>query len=194
MQPISDSIPSKQVSNVFLAQVTISTRSITPIHVLALLHSGVNSCFMDKNFAQAHQISIRKLPCPGSVVVIDGRPIASGKIIEESKPISVVLDNFTCVVSFNIISSPEHPIVLGLPWFKLHNLEIDWTMREIKYRKYQGSAHRISIILLHQLHKEGQKEPMFLYEVSVKSYNTNKEKSTIQFQGSITIMPMFLIG
>ena len=57
---------------------------------------------MDKNFAQAHEISLRKLPCPVSIVVIDGRPIASRKIGEESEPISVVLDNFTCVVSFNI--------------------------------------------------------------------------------------------
>ena len=55
------------------------------------------------------------LPYPTPVVVIDGRPIASGKIVEESEPISVVLDNSPCVVSFNIISSPEHPIVLGLP-------------------------------------------------------------------------------
>ena len=28
-----------------------------PVHTLALLDSGANSCFMDRNFAQAHQIS-----------------------------------------------------------------------------------------------------------------------------------------
>ena len=86
---------------------------------------------MDKKFAQAHKISLRKLQCPASVVVIDGRPIASGNIIEESEPINIVLDNLACVVSFNIISIPEHPIVLGLPWFELHNPHIDWRTREI---------------------------------------------------------------
>ena len=86
---------------------------------------------MDRNFAQAHQISLSKLPCPASVVVIDGRPIASGNIIEESEPVNIVLDNLACVVSFNIISIPEHPIVLGLPWFELHNPDIDWRTREI---------------------------------------------------------------
>ena len=79
-----------------------------------LLDSGGNSCFMDRNFAQAHQISLRKLPCPVFVVVIDGRPIASGNIIDESELVNIVLDNLACV-SFNIISIPEHPIVLGLP-------------------------------------------------------------------------------
>ena len=53
---------------------------------------------------------------PGlSIVVIDGNPIASGKIIEESEPIRLVLGSFACVISFNTISSPEHPIVLVLP-------------------------------------------------------------------------------
>ena len=65
---------------------------------------------MDKNFSQAHQISLRKLTCPASVVVIDGRPIASGNTIEDSEPINIVLDNLACAVSFNIISIPEIPL------------------------------------------------------------------------------------
>jgi hypothetical protein len=57
--------------------------------------------------------------------VIDGHPIASGKIFEESEPIHILLGDLGCVVSFNIICNPEHPIVLGLPWFELHNPRID---------------------------------------------------------------------
>ena len=87
---------------------------------------------MDRDFAQKHQISLHTLPCPVSVVVIDGRPIASGKIVEESEPIHILLGDLGCVVSFNIIRSPEHPIVLGLPWFELHNPRIDWRKREIR--------------------------------------------------------------
>ena len=79
---------------------------------------------MDRNFARKHQIALHKVPCPNSVVVIDGCPIASGKIFEESEPIHILLGDLGCVVSFNI--SPEHPIVLGLPWFELHNPRIDW--------------------------------------------------------------------
>ena len=124
----------------FVAQVAVSTKSTPQVHTLALLDSGANSCFMDRNFAQAHQISLSKLPCPASVVVIDGRPIASGNIIEESEPVNIVLHNLTCVVSFNIISIPEHPIVLGLLWFELHNPDIDWRTREIRFRQTQGST------------------------------------------------------
>ena len=173
VQPISGSISTKQVSNVFLAQVMVITKSTPPTHVLALLDSGVNSCFIDRNFAQAHQISLRKLSCPAFFVVIDGHPIASGKIVEESKPIQVFLDNFVCKVSFNIISSPDHPVVLGLPWFELHNPDIDWRTREILYRQTRGST-QITTSSLHQLREEGRKEEMFLFAVSVKLSNTTK--------------------
>ena len=108
---------------------------------------------MDRNFAQAHQISLTKLP----VVVIDGRPIAFGNIIEESKPVKIVLD-IACVVSFNIISIPEHPIVLGLPWFELHNPDIVWRTREIRHRQTRGSTRKFATISLHQLREEGSKE------------------------------------
>ena len=52
-EPISGSIPSKKVNNVFLAQVMLSTKSTPLVHVLALLDSGANSYFMDQNLAQA---------------------------------------------------------------------------------------------------------------------------------------------
>ena len=53
---------------------------------------------MDRDFARKHQ-ALHKLPCPVSVVVIDGRPIASGKIFEESEPIHILLGDLGCVVS-----------------------------------------------------------------------------------------------
>ena len=73
------------------------------------------------------------------MIVIDGRPIAFGNIVEDSEPVSVALSNSVCVISFNIINSPEHPIVLGLPWFELHNPNIDW----INKRNYVSTISRI---------------------------------------------------
>jgi hypothetical protein len=136
---------------------------------------------MDRNFAQAHQISLRKLSCPASVVVIDGRPIASGNIIEESEPVNIVLDNLACLVSFNIISIREHPIVLGLPWFELHNPDIDWRTREIWSKQIRGSTPKIATISLHQLQEEGRKEEEFLFAISVKPSSTTKEESIVNF-------------
>ena len=85
-----------------------------------------------------------------------------------------------CLVSFNIISSPKHPIVLGLPWFELHNLDIDWRTREIQYRQPQEVAHKVSTISLHQLREEGGKESMFVFAISIRPSSTTKEESIVQ--------------
>ena len=96
-------------------------------------------------------------------------------------PANVELVSQPCIVSFNIISIPEHPIVLGLPWFKLNNPDKDWRTREIRYRQTRGSTHKIATISLHQLREEGRKEEMFLFAVSIKPSNTtNLEESTVQ--------------
>ena len=38
----------------------------------------------------------------------------------------------------------SNTIVLGLPWFELHNPDIDWRTREIHYGKARGSTHEIA--------------------------------------------------
>ena len=120
------SISSNQANRIFAAQVELSTSRCHRVFAYALLDSGANSCFMDQNFALTHNILLKPLRCPVSVTIIDGRPIAYRDITKESESVRVVLDDLACVISLNIIHSLEHPIVLGLPWFELHNPQIDW--------------------------------------------------------------------
>ena len=94
--------------------------------------------------------------------------------------VCVVLDILACEITFNIISSPKHPIVLGLPWFELHNPEIDWRTMEIRCRQPPRCTHRISTISLQQLREKGHKEPMFVFALSVKPSSITKEESRIQ--------------
>jgi hypothetical protein len=68
---------------------------------------------------------LRKLSCLTSLTVIDGRLIASGDIIQETEPVRIVLGDLACVIHFNVIHSPEHPVILDLPWFEHHNPKID---------------------------------------------------------------------
>jgi transposase InsO family protein len=134
---------------------------------------------MDREFAVRNNIKLHKLPSPVSVGVIDGRPIASGDITEESEPIRVVLGDLACVISFNIISSPEHSLVLGLPWFELHNPNIDWRKRTIeefsKVPTKDKGFHKISTISIDQLYEEGRKEDMFVFAVIATPSSTSQE-------------------
>ena len=185
------SISSNQVNRIFAAQVELSTSRCHQFFAYALLDSGANSCFMDRNFALTHNILLKPLHCPVSVTVIDGRPIASGDITEESESVRVVLGDLACVISFNIIHSPEHPIVLGLPWFELHNPQIDWRKRVILESKkthisnfpiaYNPNleCHQISTISLENLRKEGQKEEMFIFAIITMPTPTQQKSTTL---------------
>ena len=57
---------------------------------------------------------LSNLPCPTTIAVIDGHPIASKDLVEESEPIRIVLGNLAFVISFSTISRLEHVTALDL--------------------------------------------------------------------------------
>ncbi len=62
---------------------------------------------------------------PATVEVIDRRFLVSGNTVEENQPLEVVLGDQVSTIVFNIIQCGTNPIVLDLPWFELHNPNID---------------------------------------------------------------------
>ena len=142
---------------------------------------------MDREFALSQNILLNKLPSPVAVGVIDGRPIASGDIVEESEPLRIVLGDLASIISFNIIRSPEHPIVLGLPWFELHNPKIDWMKRTLEATRTKSidpaslsptcdnRSPELSTISLRQLRAEGGNEAMFVFAIVATPSSTSRE-------------------
>jgi hypothetical protein len=62
---------------------------------------------------------------PMLVEVIDGRNLSSRPITHETKPLNVTIGSHTNKVVFNVISSSRNPIIIGLSWLVLHNLQVD---------------------------------------------------------------------
>jgi hypothetical protein len=92
------------------------------------------------------------------------------------------------VIRFNVIHSTEQPIILGLPWFELHNPKIDWRKRTINklhrdhtsttlgVLKSSAQPCQILTISLQELREEGRNEEMFVFVV-VASPSTSPHKS-----------------
>ena len=55
---------------------------------------------------------VKTKPIP--VEFIDGRPLLSGAIIEETIPIELIMEYYREMIAFDLISSPNHPVILGL--------------------------------------------------------------------------------
>jgi hypothetical protein len=101
--------------------------------VSALVDSGATSSFIDQTFVAQHNIPMVKKSTLVPIEVIDGRTIASGAITHETTPLELCIDKHTEKIVFNIISTPHHPIILGLPWLEAHNPIIDWRSRTLTF-------------------------------------------------------------
>jgi hypothetical protein len=65
--------------------------------------------------------------------VINGWSICLGLVTHETKPLNINIGMHTNKVAFNVISSPINPIIIGLSWFILHNLQVDWCTKSLHF-------------------------------------------------------------
>jgi hypothetical protein len=101
--------------------------------VSTLVDSDATSSFIDQTFVTQHNIPVVKKSTPVLVEVIDGRTIAFGAITHETTPLELYIGKHTEKIVVNIISTPHHPIILGLPWQEAHNPIIDWRSRTLTF-------------------------------------------------------------
>ena len=103
------------------------------VKVSALLDSGASACFIDKDFAERYKLPLVTKKCPVSVEVIDGRPLVSGDVTQETKALDLYIDQHQSTVVFNVIKSPSNPVILGLSWLDRYNPDIDWKGRKLEF-------------------------------------------------------------
>ncbi len=101
--------------------------------VSALVDFSATSSFIDQTFVVQHNIPVIKKSTPISIEVIDGRTIVSGAITHKTTPLELCIGKHTEKIVLNIISTPHHPIILGLPWLEAQNLIIDWQSRTLTF-------------------------------------------------------------
>ena len=112
-----------------LVKGTVSWSQVSlPLSVL--VDSGADDNFTDSDFIIQSNIPSEPLPQPKEVFALDGRLLA--RVTHRTVPVSLLLSgNHHETISLYIIPSPTSPLVLGLPWLKLHNPHIDWSTSSI---------------------------------------------------------------
>jgi hypothetical protein len=101
--------------------------------MLALVDSDATSSFIDQTFVAQHNIPVVKKSTPVPIEVIDGRTIASGVITHKITLLELCIGKHMEKIVLNIISTPHHPIILGLLWLEAHNPIIDWQSRTLTF-------------------------------------------------------------
>jgi len=101
--------------------------------VLVLVDSGATSSFINQKFVTQHNIPMVKKLTPIPVEVIDGRTIASDAITHETTLLELRISKHAEKIILNIISTPHHLVILGLPWLEAHNPIIDWRSKTLTF-------------------------------------------------------------
>lgn len=112
-----------------LLRGTLSFNSAThPIQ--ALVDSGADESFIDSQFVSLNNIPTEKIHETKKVFAIDGRVLTT--VTHRTVPMFLrVSGNHSEQISLYVIPSRSSPLILGLPWLRLHNPQIDWSTQTI---------------------------------------------------------------
>ena len=99
--------------------------------VTALVDSGATGLFIHPDFVKRHRLTTRPLARPIPVRNVDGTANTSGGV---SEIVDIVLryQGHTERAIFAVIGIGAQDMILGFPWLKEHNPEIDWATKEVK--------------------------------------------------------------
>ncbi|KAH7432751.1 hypothetical protein KP509_07G038000 [Ceratopteris richardii] len=141
---IAVNCPNKRTNSKVAATLVEQGNEEKTLSLIALVDSGASSCFIDEGLNR-----------PVVAEVVDGRPLASGNITMETIPLRVHHGDHDSHICFNVISSPLNMVIIGMPWLKKHNPNINWEKNKITRRDIQKNPTYVGAkAFLHAIRKE----------------------------------------
>ena len=109
------------------------------IEMTALLDTRAGGKFIDQNFIQNQKIKMKNLEHPIEVLNVDGTPNKQGTITKYTQ-LDLTINGCTQSHNLFVTGLGKQKIILGYPWFKQNNPEIDWEKCTLTWRKEQDNC------------------------------------------------------
>jgi hypothetical protein len=110
-----------------------------------MIDSGATGNFIDTQVATDHGFKVLAKRRPYSLFTVDGDTIGSnkGRVTHETDSLLMtMLRGHTEEIQLDLVAMGTHSVILGMPWLKLHNPQIDWWKGRITMSQCQcGSDH-----------------------------------------------------
>jgi len=97
----------------------------------ALLDSGATGLVMSEKFTRKHRFKRMKLERLVYVRNVDGMLNYVGPIVDTVE-VEIFFKEHKERTSIDVIGGQKWSVILGMPWLRCHNPEIDWKTREVK--------------------------------------------------------------
>ena len=120
----------------------------------ALLDSGANTIFIDKTWAETHEVPLIPLRNPIPVYNVDGIHNSAGSITHSTELV-VEFQGHHEKVTAEVTDLGKNPFILGFLWLQRHNPEIDWTRGTVKMTHCPSHCHMLQDTL--EAQQESQK-------------------------------------
>ena len=131
----------KTEENSMTLSIKISGESIDQktVKTKALLDTGAWGKFIDQNFVRNQKIKTKNLEHPIEVFNVDGTPNKRGTIMEYTW-LDLMISGCTWPHNLFVTGLGKQKIILGYPWFKQNNPEIDWEKCTLTWWKKQDNS------------------------------------------------------
>jgi len=101
-------------------------------HTIALVDSGASKNFIDKAYTEASRISMQQKATPRRVLTVDGSDVNGGPVTHETQ-VHLKINHRKEDVRLHCITIGNAPVILELPWLKLHDPVIGWKIQSVKF-------------------------------------------------------------
>jgi len=101
------------------------------IVIEVLLDSSATGLVMSEEFARRHRFKRTRLERPVYVRNVDGTLNYAGPIVDTVE-VEIFFKGHKERTSIDVIGEQKWSVILGMPWLKRHNPEIDWKTGEVK--------------------------------------------------------------
>jgi len=98
----------------------------------ALVDSGASENFVDKAYAEVSGIPIQQKATPRRVLTVDGSEV-TGRPVTHNVQVHLTINHHEEDIRLHCITIGNAPIILGLPWLKLHDPVIGWKNHTVKF-------------------------------------------------------------
>ena len=105
----------------------------------ALLDTGAGGKFIDQNYVREQELETKDLKFPIKVYNVDGTPNKRGTITKYVN-LKMKINGRVKTTNLLVTGLGKQKIILGYPWFKNENPDINWTERTLTWRTEQDNS------------------------------------------------------
>ena len=91
-----------------------------------MVDSGATGNFINPRTVQTFQIPTERKTIIYQLETIDGTPIRSGVVDLETVDLVLTSEHHSEVIRLDVTDIGDNEIVLGMPWLRHHNPQVDW--------------------------------------------------------------------